>query len=250
MDATAGPSRLFEPVTSRRRRVRFLTHVWPRTVSFVATGSLAHVSGTVRRMGGPTWRASISAMTDEQFTAIWESTFPRLFRYCQFRTASVADAEDLAAEAFSRLLTQPPMPEAKVLPWLYRVAMNVHVDRIRATKRETLVADLTGLAGVVEQWTDPGIGDAVRRLAPAQQLVVYLRMVEDRSFSEVGAALGRSEGAAKMLYRRALDRLGVLLEVTDHERRSGARTVGQDRERLQSASGGALREAGAREAGE
>lgn len=159
----------------------------------------------------------MAAMSDEEYTALWERHFPKLFRYCQFRSASVADAEDLAAETFSRLLVRGTMPEAQVLPWLYRVAANLRIDRWRLARREAPFAEAENLACQDQQWPDPTVWDAVRKLKGRQQLVVYLRLIEDRSFAEIGSASGRSEVAAKMTYHRALARLGTLLGEDDHE---------------------------------
>jgi RNA polymerase sigma-70 factor (ECF subfamily) len=157
----------------------------------------------------------MAAMSDEEFTTVWERHFPKLFRYCQFRSASVADAEDLAAETFSRLLAHGPMTEPHVLPWLYRVATNLNIDRWRLTKREAPLGKTEDLACQEQQWPDPTVWNAVRQLKSRQQLVVYLRLIEDRSFAEIGLASGRSEAAAKMIYHRALARLGALLGEDD-----------------------------------
>lgn len=156
-------------------------------------------------------------MTDDEFNAVWAAAFPKLFRYCQFRCASIPDAEEVTAEAFARLLGQGPMPAAKVVPWLYRVASNLSVDRIRAQRRLVSLEDVGDVPGAAQQWSDPLVWGAVKQLASDRQLVVYLRVVEDRSFAEVASVLGRSEAAAKMLYRRALDQLEALLEVRDSD---------------------------------
>jgi len=134
-----------------------------------------------------------------------------LFKYCQFRCASVADAEDLAAEAFVRLLAQPPMPAEKVLPWLFKVAANLNSDLRRVWSREVPLARLENIADPPTQWRDPTMWQAVRRLVPRQQLAIYLRVVEDWSYADIGNALGTSEAAAKMIYHRALHRLAALL---------------------------------------
>jgi RNA polymerase sigma-70 factor (ECF subfamily) len=47
----------------------------------------------------------------------------------------------------------------------------------------------------------------VDRLPDAQQQVIRMRFVEDRSIREIAAALDRSEGAVKQLQLRALENL-------------------------------------------
>jgi len=159
----------------------------------------------------------MAGMSDEEFTALWARHFPTLFRYSQFRSASIADAEDLTAETFSRLLVHGPMPESQVLPWLYRVATNLSADQWRLRRREAPLGEVRAVECQEQQWPDPTVWNAVRQLRDRQQFVVYLRLVEDRSFADIGTHLGRSEAAAKMIYHRALARLGNVLGEDGHE---------------------------------
>ena len=159
----------------------------------------------------------MATMSDEEFNAQWERHFAEVFRYSQFRSASVEDAEDLTAETFSRLLAHGPMPESQVRPWLYRVATNLSIDRWRLRKREAPLGEVRDVECREQQWPDPTVWNAVRQLKDRQQFVVYLRLVEDRSFADIGTHLGRSEAAAKMIYHRALARLGDVLGEDGHE---------------------------------
>jgi len=68
------------------------------------------------------------------FLLVYEPLRPELYRYCRYLTRSPWDAEDLAqdalAQAFSTLSRMghaPPNPRA----WLFRVASNLWIDRIR-----------------------------------------------------------------------------------------------------------------------
>lgn len=151
-------------------------------------------------------------MTDSEFAAVWRECFPRVYRYCQFRTDSLADAEDITAETFARLLTERRMSPGKTLAWLYHVARNLAIDRARRAGRETPMAQTPAQPAAATPWRDQALWDAVRRLGSDHQLVVYLRLVEDLPFREVGRLLGRSEGASKMLYSRALKQLETMLE--------------------------------------
>ena len=156
-------------------------------------------------------------MTDQEFEELWRSCFPRLVRYCQFRTTTVEEAKDVAAEAFTRLVAQSPTPR-DVLPWLYRVATNLSNDDYRKRKQEAAFQrSAEPMAPRTLVWKDPDLWNAVRRLGRDQQLAVYLRLVEDLPFAQVGRLLGRSEAASKMLYRRAIDRLAQTLEAESDE---------------------------------
>jgi len=46
--------------------------------------------------------------------------------------------------------------------------------------------------------------EGIRRLSPERQQLLILKFVEDYSNQEIGEILGKSEGAIKSLYHRAL----------------------------------------------
>jgi RNA polymerase sigma-70 factor (ECF subfamily) len=56
------------------------------------------------------------------------------------------------------------------------------------------------------------LADALARLPPDYREVILLRNLEHRKFDEIGARLGRSPGAARMLWARALEKLSQLVE--------------------------------------
>lgn len=57
---------------------------------------------------------------------------------------------------------------------------------------------------------------AFRRLSPADQEVLELRIVGELSADEVGAVTGRRSGAVRMAQARALQRLRKLMEAVIH----------------------------------
>jgi RNA polymerase sigma-70 factor (ECF subfamily) len=56
------------------------------------------------------------------------------------------------------------------------------------------------------------LADAVSQLPPDYREVFILRTLEHVPFEEIAAKMGRSVGAARMLWARALERLHRLLE--------------------------------------
>src|SRR6478609_11782366 len=75
------------------------------------------------------------------FLLVYEPLRPELYRYCRYLTQSPWDAEDLAqdalAQAFatlSRMGHAPPNPRA----WLFRVASNLWIDRMRRERSALL----------------------------------------------------------------------------------------------------------------
>jgi len=149
--------------------------------------------------------------------AVFRAHYAELVRYLAMRLGSQEEAQDVAGEVFVAALTGLPGLRWRgkpVLAWLYRVAANMASDRLKARAREA------GLPRSPETVSDDAAqrvadADAIRRavagLPADQQLVVHLRVVEDRPFADVAAIMGRSVGACEMLMLRAARALrGVL----------------------------------------
>ena len=68
------------------------------------------------------------------FEAQFQKLYPSLFRYLHRLTGDADVAEDIAQEAFVRLLKQN-LPDGEVRPWLFTVAMNLVRDHARKTDR-------------------------------------------------------------------------------------------------------------------
>jgi RNA polymerase sigma-70 factor, ECF subfamily len=166
----------------------------------------------------PHWKEG-RRVTERRFNETYEAYAGRIYRYCLFITNSRQEAEDLTSETFIRLLANGRTPDPRsVLPWLYKVAKNLSLNHLRREAGRRFVARLLGRAAPPESghrdepWRDGQTLDAVRRLKHRDQQVVFLRVFEDLSFSEVADALGMSEAAAKMAFHRSLRVLQGLLE--------------------------------------
>lgn len=68
------------------------------------------------------------------FDGLFQSLYPSLYRYLHRLTGDADAAEDIAQEAFVRLLRQK-LPDSEVRPWLFTVAMNLVRDRARKAER-------------------------------------------------------------------------------------------------------------------
>jgi RNA polymerase sigma-70 factor, ECF subfamily len=152
-------------------------------------------------------------VTEAEFADSYREHYRRIYRYCLFRTASPYDAEEVAAEAFARLLSRrTPLPADAALPWLFRVAKNLCVDYARRQDRVRPSApDTFPEPPAPEVWQPVETWDSVRALRPDEQLLVYLRVIEDLPFPQVAALVGRSEGAVKMAFHRGMKKLARTL---------------------------------------
>ena len=98
--------------------------------------------------------------------------------------------------------------------WLYRIAHNLianwHRDNLR--RKEVPLEDHLDLPQRIDQpermleknQEMNQLLKAIRRISPDRQQLILLKYLEDLSNAEIAMIMGRSEGAIKSLYHRAL----------------------------------------------
>lgn len=146
------------------------------------------------------------------FTDLWREHFARAVRYCSRMLGSIGEGEEVAQQAFVKLLEKRQNLEQtrESLPYLYRVLRNACVDHIRARKRET--AELGGehaawlgrdLLHAEQAEIAQAVLEAVGALEEPQREVVLLRFYEGLELADVAEATGQSLGAVAMKLSRA-----------------------------------------------
>ncbi len=123
-------------------------------------------------------------------------------------------ALDAAQEVFLRAFEELPhwRGEARFSTWLYRTAMNVCFERIRAEERQrraTRQSQPPALAPspdehVMSSELGRAIDAAVQSLPPRQRAIFVLKQYEELRFSDIATLLEISEGGAKASYHKAL----------------------------------------------
>lgn len=184
-----------------------------------------------RPAGGPTGSPDsvlvAAAQADRQaFAPLYDRYLDPVYRYCLRRLGSREAAEDATGQVFAKALAAlPGYRDRSFRGWLFTIAHNVVGDAFR---RPPPAAPLDAAADLPDPAPTPeeaallaDEGRAVRALLahlPADQR----RMVELRLAGltgvEIARALGRSEGAVKMLQFRAVARLRALLDVAPEGR--------------------------------
>ena len=158
------------------------------------------------------------AKTDkEAFGQLYERYVDKIYNYIYYRTSNEADAEDLTARVFYRALQHIEGYEDRGYPfsaWLYRIAHNLVANWHRDRSRHQVIAleDLSywkthrdGPETMAEMMDDKeALLAAIRRLPADRQELLILKFVEKLTNAEIGAIMGRSEGAIKSLYYRTL----------------------------------------------
>jgi RNA polymerase sigma-70 factor (ECF subfamily) len=128
--------------------------------------------------------------------------------------------------------------EGELVAWLRQVLVRNLADQVRrhqsqkrnARREESLEALLDRSSQEVQEALATGIStpsaqarrreqsvvlaDALAALPPDYREVIVLRHLERLKFDEIAARMGRSSGATRMLWTRALERLHRILEET------------------------------------
>ena len=161
----------------------------------------------------------------DAFGQLYERYVERIFNYVYYRTGNTHDAEDLTARVFQRAMNHIQKYTDRGVPfsaWLYRIAHNLVANwhRDRSRKQEIPLDDLPILPAkgdhpeknLVRSQEQDALLKMIRKLPAERQNLLILKFVEDMSNAEIGAIMGRSEGAVKSLYHRTLLALRDQLE--------------------------------------
>jgi len=156
------------------------------------------------------------------FEQLYEAHFDRIYRYVVLRVGSRADAEDITQQVFVKALESIGSFRWRGVPfasWLYRIARNQIVDHYRKKSRtETAPLDEARTASTADpvdiaerRLKLEELAAACRQLPETQREVVLLRFAGGLSVAETARAMGKSEGATKVLQHEALKKLRRIL---------------------------------------
>lgn len=170
-------------------------------------------------------------MTQGGLEIVYHALRAELLRFLAARTGSMAEAEDVLQEMWLRIGEGTGGPVANARAYLYRVAQNLLLDRLREGRRREVrerawMETAAGIdlgrpdpadphAGALEQMTGreevARLASAITNLPPGARRAFQLHKLEGLSHDEVAARLGISKSgvekhmAVAMKYlRRAL----------------------------------------------
>jgi RNA polymerase sigma-70 factor (ECF subfamily) len=141
-----------------------------------------------------------------------------------------AEADEVFTETWLRVIDKLPkyQDEGKFSAWLFRIARNIFIDRLRHNKPEKFVTidgeDTPELAEVTGFSPDrvlgaEDIGNAIKKaidqLQPEQKEVFLLREEAELSFKEIAEIQNCSLGTVLSRMRYALKRLRAFLQDVD-----------------------------------
>jgi RNA polymerase sigma factor (sigma-70 family) len=146
---------------------------------------------------------------------------PRLLGFAALMLADRTEAEDVTQEAMLRLWRMAPdwrQGEAKVATWLYRVASNLCLDRLRKSRPRGLeeVAEPEdaapgAVARLIEADRMLALDRALAALPDRQRQAVVLRHIEGLTNPEIAAVMDIGVEAVESLVARGKKGLTALL---------------------------------------
>lgn len=187
-----------------------------------SAGAVEFTTGPASDAGpdGPASGSWVGAMArteaEAAFTAFFRAEFRRVVRTIYLIVNDRGSAEDIAQDAFVKLLdnwakvSRYEQPDA----WVRRVAIRL---ASRAAKRERMRSILEGRFRLAEATLAPDeptgdVFEAVRRLPATQRAAVVLFYVEDRPIAEIAELLDCAPSTARVHLFKARQRLATMLD--------------------------------------
>jgi RNA polymerase sigma-70 factor (ECF subfamily) len=158
-----------------------------------------------------------AAVSDRSaFARIYERHVDLVYRHLVFRTGNRDLAEDLTSETFIRALRAIERFEwrgIQLRSWLLRIADSAAADYFRRranTSNSGVIPEAPTESAEARMERELGavaLYQAIDHLSENQRLVVLLHLGHGLPHTQIAAILGRSDGAIRMLYSRAIREL-------------------------------------------
>jgi RNA polymerase sigma-70 factor, ECF subfamily len=166
------------------------------------------------------------ASLDAAFTDLYRAHLRDVYSYSYYRVGNHHDAEDLTEQTFLQAYrhferAQRESQGRPLRPWLIRIAHNLAANyyRDRSRRPQTTIDDAGTLAGphstetLVEDREDLNrILECVQRLPDDRREALIMRFALGMDNREIARALGRTDGATKVLLHRAIRQLEELVQ--------------------------------------
>lgn len=158
----------------------------------------------------------IRAGDEKAFGQLYDRYFKDIYRFTYFKVGGIEVAEDIASDVFFKIwqYIRQGSKVHNVRALLYQAARHKIIDYYRKNQEEPLesVEHLPSLQSGLEEQTERA-EDLEKLYARLQSLkeehkeVIVLRYVQELSHKEIGAIIGKTSGAVRVLLHRAMDEL-------------------------------------------
>lgn len=190
-------------------------------------------------------------IVERRFQQIYEEHYPRIVRYLR-RIVGEAEAEDAAQEVFVKVHRSLDgfRGESKLSTWIYRIATNTAMDKLRSSLSKTAFAssrpqeeadpaeDIETVADVSVPRLDTllirkDMNDCIRGIVDSlpenYRTVLVLSDLEGLTNAEICEVLGLSLDTVKIRLHRGRKRLKKELDANCHFYRDGRNELACDR---------------------
>jgi RNA polymerase sigma-70 factor (ECF subfamily) len=161
------------------------------------------------------------AQLDAEFSELYRAHLRDVYSYAYYRIGNHHDAEDLTEQTFLQAYrhferAQRESGGRPLRPWLIRIAHNLAANlyRDRSRRPASSIDDTSELAAVhttedlVEGRDELArVLEEVRRLPDDRREALIMRFALGMDNREIARAMGRSDGATKVLIHRAIKQL-------------------------------------------
>jgi RNA polymerase sigma-70 factor, ECF subfamily len=162
---------------------------------------------------------------DAEFSDLYRAHLRDVYSYAYYRVGDHHDAEDLTEQTFLQAYrhferAQRESDGRPLRPWLIRIAHNLAANlyRDRSRKPQSPIDDTTPLAALhtTEELVEgrdrlSRVLEAVKELPDDRREALIMRFALGMDNREIARALGRSDGATKVLIHRAIRQLEGLM---------------------------------------
>ena len=166
------------------------------------------------------------ARLDEAFSELYRAHLRDVYSYSYYRVGNHHDAEDLTEQTFLQAYrhferAQRESNGRPLRPWLIRIAHNLAANyyRDRSRRPQTAIDDADALSAthtteaLVQDRDDlKRILECVQRLPDDRREALIMRFALGMDNREIARALGRTDGATKVLLHRAIRQLVELVK--------------------------------------
>jgi RNA polymerase sigma-70 factor (ECF subfamily) len=170
--------------------------------------------------------AKPKAQLDREFSELYRTHLRDVYSYAYYRVGNHHDAEDISEQTFLQAYrhferAQRESDGRPLRPWLIRIAHNLAANyyRDRARKPQTPIED----AGIISAPHDTEtlvegreelqrIIEGVRQLPDDRREALIMRFALGMDNREIARAMGRTDGATKVLLHRATRQLEEIVK--------------------------------------
>jgi RNA polymerase sigma-70 factor (ECF subfamily) len=160
------------------------------------------------------------------FDLVVERHRRRVYQLCYRFVGNHEDASDLSQDVFLRAYRglKSFRGGSSLATWLYRIGVNVCLNKVTAKKPVTEDIDArqhvdtvheSQVDRVLREERGGRVRAAIAQLPPKQRATLVLRMYQELSHEEIAAVLGSSVGAVKANFFHALGNLKKILATED-----------------------------------